>query len=148
MRSGWSSSTAAVGTVVAITVAASACGGGDSAGQQREVADMFIEIVDARGLEFDRECVADAAELLSDDDAEKIVEAGTEGSSDISAAADEVGRQIMSCIDVDSYRADVVGQFEGDASIDSDCLSSELDSATTAAEVDERVFDAAATCTS
>jgi len=133
-------------STLAVAALVAGCGGGD--GQQGEVADMFIELAEAEGIELDRNCVEEAAGQLSDDDAEKIVEAGTEGSADVSADADAVGEQILGCLDVDSYRESILTQFGTDSSVDIDCLRAELDELETVDEIDEQVIDAAFSCSS
>lgn len=132
-----------IGTLVTSAVILAACGGG---GDQGEVADMFIELAEEEGIELDRDCVVDAAKGLSDEDAEKIVEAGLEGDADVSDEAGDVGRDVFRCVDLDSYRDTIVEQFENDDSIDADCFGEELKGANTVEELDEMAFDAALAC--
>lgn len=135
-----------IGTLVLAALVVSACGGDD--GKQGEVADMFVELAESEGIELDQECVEEAAGQLSDSDAEKIVDAGTEGSADVSDEAQVIGEQILGCLDVGSYRDSILSQFETDPSMDTDCLRAELEDLATVDEIDERVIDAAFECSS
>lgn len=133
-----------IGALAAAVVGISACGGGDDS--QGEVADLFIELAESEGIELDRDCVVETAGGLSDTDAEKIVEAGTDGSADVSDEAQAIGDEILDCVDVDSFRDSVLTQFEQDGSIDIDCLRSELEGLTTVEEIEDQVVDAAFGC--
>lgn len=134
-------------TLTIAALAMTACGGGGG-GAQGEVADLFIELAGDEGIELDRSCVEDAAEGLSDDDAQKIVDAGVDGDPDVSADAEAVGSQMFNCVDVGSYVDNIVGQFDGDESVDGDCLRSALSEVDTVDEIDEIVIDAALECSS
>ena len=131
-------------TLAATAVVVSACGGGG--GKQGEVADLFIELAADGGLELDNDCVEDAAAKLSDDDAEKIVEAGTDGDPDVSPEAEAIGDEIFSCVDASSFVDSIVAEFENDDSIDADCLREELEELTTPDEIEEKMFDIALNC--
>ncbi len=100
-----------IGTVAAATLALAACGGGDDGGSggsaQSQVADMMLTALDedlaAEGLSsdiIDRDCVRDAIGELSDDDAEKIVEAGPDGNPDVSADAEDIADSMFECVDL------------------------------------------------
>lgn len=134
-------------TLAVTAFVATACGGGGG-GQQGEVADLFIELASDEGIELDRGCVEDAAEGLSDDDAEKIIEAGTEGDPEVSPEADEIGNEMFSCVDAGSYIDSIVSQFEDDDSVDADCLRAELEGLTTPEEIESGLIDAALGCSS
>ncbi|MDW3214323.1 MAG: hypothetical protein R8G01_10020 [Ilumatobacteraceae bacterium] len=131
-------------TLAATAVVVSACGGGG--GKQGEVADMFIDLASDEGLELDRGCVEDAADRLSDDDAAAIVEAGTEGTPDVSPEADEIGESIFNCVDASSFVDSIVAGYEGDDSIDVDCLRDELEGLSTPDEIQDKAFDIALAC--
>jgi len=133
------------GVLAAATVGVTACGGGGN-GSQDEVADMFIELAESEGIELDRDCVVKTAGELSDADAENIVEAGANGSADVSDDAQAIGIEILSCLDVDSFRDSVLTQFEQEGSIDIDCLRAELEQLETVEEIEDRVIDAAFGC--
>lgn len=100
-----------IGTVAVATLALAACGGGDDTGSggsaQSQVADMMLEALDedfaSEGIDasvVDRDCVRSAIDGLSDDDAEKILEAGPEGNPDVSASAEEIADSMFECVDI------------------------------------------------
>lgn len=130
-------------TLAVTAVVATACGGG---GQQGEVADLFMDLASDGGIELDRGCVEEAAEGLSDDDAEKIIEAGTEGNPELSPEAEAIGDSMFSCVDASSYLDSIVAQFEDDDSIDADCLRAEFEGLSTPEEIEEKIVDAALAC--
>jgi hypothetical protein len=89
--------------VAASTLLFAACGGGGDA--QGEVADLYIEAMGELGdelgvdLDIDEGCVRDLADQLSDDDAQKLVDAGIDGApEDLSAEADEIAEQLAECV--------------------------------------------------
>ena len=131
-------------TLAATAVVVSACGGGG--GQQGEVADMVIDAAADGGLELDSDCVNDTASKLSDDDAEKIVEAGTEGDPDVSPEAEALFDEIFNCVDASAFVDTILAEFEGDESIDADCLREELEGLTSPDEIQEKMFDIALSC--
>lgn len=131
--------------LAATAVVAASCGG-SGGGKQGEVADLFIELASDGGLELDSDCVKDAAEGLSDDDAEKIIEAGTEGDPELSPEAEAIGDEIFGCVDASSFVDSIIDGFEDDDSIDTDCLRDELDGLTTPEEIEDKVFDIALEC--
>mgnify|MGYP001544826841 FL=1 len=135
----------AIGALAVIAVAASACGG-DS--QQSEAADLFVELVEAEGIEVDRSCVEDVTGALSDDDAALSVEAGAPGSEAISPEAQAILEQAARCVDVGSYVDSIVGQFESDDTLDADCFRAELADAATIDDVNAQAVDAAIACSS
>jgi hypothetical protein len=132
-------------TLVVTAIVATACGGGGG-GQQGEVADLFMDLASEEDIELDRDCVEEAAEGLSDDDAEKIVEAGPEGDPDVSPEADAIAAAMFGCVDAGSYLDSIISQFEDDDSIDVDCLRAEFDGLTTPEEIEAKVIDAALAC--
>jgi len=101
-----------IGTVAVATLALAACGGGDDGGSsggspQSRLADMMLEDLDedlaSEGIDadvVDRDCVRSTLEGLSDEDAEKIIEAGPDGDPDVSASADEIADSMFECIDI------------------------------------------------
>lgn len=131
-------------TLAATVVVVSACGGGG--GKQGEVADLLIEAADEGGLELDNDCVNDTAAKLSDDDAEKIVEAGTDGDPDVSPEAEALFDEIFNCVDTSAFVDSILAEFEGDDSIDADCLREELEGLTSPDEIQEKMFDIAFSC--
>ena len=98
-----------ISTVAVATLALAACGGGDSGSgsAQDQVADMMLAALDEdladEGLSsdiIDRDCVRSAIGELSDDDAEKIVEAGPDGDPDVSADAEDIADSMFECVDL------------------------------------------------
>lgn len=100
-----------IGTVAVATLALAACGGGDDSGSggspQSQVADMMLEALDEdltdEGIDpsvIDRDCVRSAIDGLSDDDAEKIIEAGPDGNPDVSASAEDIADSMFECVDL------------------------------------------------
>ena len=66
--------------VGAILVAACSDSGDDGGGgAQREVADMLADVLDEQGVAFDEDCIRDVTSQLSDEDAERLVDAGIDG---------------------------------------------------------------------
>lgn len=85
----------------AATLLLSACGGGGG-DVQNEVADIYIKAMGDLADELDVEldinegCVRDLTAQLSDDDAQKLVDAGIDGDPEgLSAEADELGEQLF-----------------------------------------------------
>ena len=126
-----------------------ACGGSGSGGDQGEVADLFIELAGEEDLELDEGCVRDTTAKLSDADAAAIVEAGVDGDPEVSDDADAIADEILSCVDVSSYRDGLIDAIsEGDDTIDADCLRDALGDLETAEEIDDAIFSAAFDCSS
>lgn len=131
--------------ITASALALSACGGGGG-GAQGEVADLFIEVAEGEGLVLDRGCVESAAERLTDDDAEAIVDAGIDGEPDLGEDAQAVGAEIIKCVSVDSYIDNIVAGFEEDESFDADCFRDEITGLDSVEAIDDVLFDAALAC--
>lgn len=91
--------------IVALSASAlvlAACGGGGG-GKQDEVADMVLEQMEDEDVTIDEDCVRDAAGELSDEDAQKILDAGPDGEADdLSSEAQAAGAALVDCIDFDS----------------------------------------------
>ncbi len=110
---------------------------------------MFDELAGEQGIEFDRGCVEDLAGELSDDDAEAIVDAGTEGDAEISAEGEAIGDRVFTeCVDLSSYRDAIIEQFEGDETVDADCLRDAMGDASTVEELEESMISMAFECSS
>ena len=124
-------------TLSIAALALAACGG-DS--KQDEVADMMIEEMEAEGAELDEDCVRDAAGELSDDDAQKILDAGPDGDPDVSDEAQAAARKLVSCIDVSSLVGDMIDDMVaemGEENVDRDCIEEALDGIDLAAMDDD-----------
>lgn len=93
-----------IGTVAVATLALAACGGGDGGGSaQDEVVDLMYEALEQEGISadvLDRDCMTDLVSELSDDDAEKLIEAGVDGDPDVSAEAEAIGDSMIECLDM------------------------------------------------
>jgi LDH2 family malate/lactate/ureidoglycolate dehydrogenase len=111
-------------TLSVAALALVACGGGDDS--QGEVADMMIEEMEAEGMEVDEDCVRDAAGQLSDDDAEKIAEAGPDGEpQDLSPEAMAAASALVNCVDMGSLIDDAIDDMVsemGEDNVDADCI--------------------------
>lgn len=104
-------------TISIAALALAACGGDDDGGgsgggdgsPQDQVADMMMEVLDEgmtgeemEGASVDEDCIREKLGQLSDDDAQKILDAGPEGDPEgLSDAADEIGTSIVECVDLD-----------------------------------------------
>lgn len=86
-----------------------ACGSDDggAGGAQGEAADAAMEAAAAEGFELDEGCVNDLAGDLSDEDAQAIVDAGPDGSADLSAEGEALSLELLTCVDSDA----LVDQF-------------------------------------
>lgn len=82
-------------TALVVSVALVGCGGGSS--DQDEVADIVIKAAEDAGAEPDSDCIREHAGKLSDDDAGAMVDAGLEGDPDISAEANEILAEMLTC---------------------------------------------------
>ncbi len=77
-------------------------GGGDGGGgnPQKDVADLLVDALEGQEVTFDEDCIRDKASQLSDEDAQLIADAGTEGTApDISDEAAAIGDQLIECVD-------------------------------------------------
>lgn len=91
-------------TIAALAVAGlavTACGsdsdGGDSESDQDKVAEIVIGAAQDAGVEPDADCIRDAAQAISDDDAAALVAAGLDGDPDVSAATGEALAEMLTC---------------------------------------------------
>ena len=78
-----------------------ACGGSDGesiASQRERLVDQLVTEAESSGADVDRSCLADVAADLSDSDVEKIVEAGVDGTADVSADSEDLALQMADCI--------------------------------------------------
>ena len=134
-------------TIVSVSMLAlAACGGGSSSGPQGEVADLFAEVAEEQGLELDRDCVDEATARLSDADAQAIVDAGPDGSPDLSDEANAIGDDVFSCVGMDSFIDSMIAEME-DEDVDVDCLRDELATFSRPDEVETAVLmDAMISC--
>jgi hypothetical protein len=123
-------------SVAALTLAA--CGGGDSS--QDEVADMMIDDMEAEGMDVDEDCVRDAAGELSDDDAQAILDAGPNGSPDVSDDAQAAATQLLGCVDIGSMFEDQIDAMVdemGEENVDRECIENAINDLDLAAMEDD-----------
>lgn len=93
---------------------------GDGGENQNEAADIFIEQAEAAGIETDEDCVREKAEKLSDADAQAIVDAGDDGSPELSPEGEALSIELASCISTEDLMDEVLSSLpEG---IDEDCV--------------------------
>ena len=103
-------------SVAALTLAA--CGGDDDGGgsgnggdsPQDQVADMMIDALnesmsaeEMEGITIDEDCIRDQVGELDDDDAQLILDAGTDAETPegLSESAQEISTSILDCVDID-----------------------------------------------
>lgn len=108
-----------------------ACGGDDGGGgKQDEVADMLLESMEDEGVDMDDGCVRDAAQQLSDDDAQTLLDAGPDGrADDLGAEADEVVNNLLDCVDTDALVDEMIDDMVDDIgadNVDVDCVKDAL----------------------
>lgn len=113
-----------ISSLAIAALALSACGGGD--GKQDEVADLMIQAAADEDLELDEGCVRDVAGELSDDDAQKILDAGFDGDpQDLSAEAEDLANDMFGCVDTDALVDQFIGPLieeMGEDNVDVDCI--------------------------
>ena len=81
-----------LGSIAIAALALTACGG--SGGNQGEVADLLVESASDEGIELDEGCVEDVAGKLSDDDAQRIIDAGSDGDAVLSAEGEALAADV------------------------------------------------------
>ena len=105
-----------------------ACGGGAS-GTQGEVADLMLEEAEKEGIELDEDCVQDVAGKLSDDDAQKLLDAGVDGDPELSDAGEDLATEMVGCLDTDALVDQLIAPLVeemGEDNVDVDCLKDAL----------------------
>ena len=107
-----------------------ACGGDDddddgAGGIQADAADEFIQQMEDEDVEPDEECVREAFADMSDDDAQRIVDAGTEETPELSPEAMAIVTEATtSCASSEDLLNSIIeGLPEG---IDADCVRDQL----------------------
>ncbi|MFM2072962.1 MAG: hypothetical protein RLZZ623_3226 [Actinomycetota bacterium] len=92
------------GSMGALLLLATACGGSGTnavaSASQSKLVDMLVTEVEANGGTIDRACATKIVQKLSADDVAKLVAAGPGGNPDVSAGADKVGAELVSCVKV------------------------------------------------
>jgi hypothetical protein len=81
-----------------------ACGSdsGGASGVQADAADVAIEAGEKEGIEIDEECAKDIASEYSDEDAAQVVEAGTDGSADLTSEGEAISTRLLGCAESDA----------------------------------------------
>jgi hypothetical protein len=101
-----------------------ACGGGGG-GDQGEVADKLLEAADDAGIELEADCVKEKAAKLSDDDAQKILDAGENDDPDLSPEGEALTAELFSCVSQDAFIDQITANLpEG---VDADCVRDQLE---------------------
>ena len=105
-----------------------ACGSDDGAsGVQAEAAQQALDRADDLGMDLDESCVQDLAKQLSDDDAQAIVDEGTDGDPDLSDEGEALTSDLLNCIGDDALiDLFIAGLGESGDNIDEDCLRDKL----------------------
>lgn len=91
-----------LGSLAVVVIGLTACG----ADPQNEVADMMLEVLESVAeaddvdMVVDEDCIREKAAVLSDEDAQAIVDAGTEGDPAVSAEAEQIGASMFECVEV------------------------------------------------
>jgi hypothetical protein len=123
--------TAIVATAM-LALGAAACGdddggGGGGGGDQEAAADLFLEQAEQAGIDTDEECVREKAEQLSDADAKAIVDAGDDGSPELSPEGEALSLELAGCVSTEDLMDEVLSSLpEG---VDQDCVRDALDDA-------------------
>lgn len=118
-----------ISSLAIAALALSACGGSGSSGSQGEVADLMLAEAEKEDIELDDDCVRDVAGQLSDDDAEKLLEAGVDGDAELSADGEALADDIVRCLDTDALvdaMIDPLVDEMGEENVDVDCLKDKL----------------------
>jgi len=120
----------AAGAALVLVTACSGDDDGGSGGKQGEVADMVLEEMEGEGVTMDEECVRDAAGELSDEDAQKVLDAGPGGDdSELSPEAAAAAAELVNCIDTDVLVDEIVEDLVenvGTENVDVECLKDAL----------------------
>ena len=125
-----------ISSLAAAALVLSACGGGgdggggSASGDQAKAADMIVTSMEAEGIDVDSGCIDKLATQLSDEDAKKIVEAGTDGEPELSAEGEALGDEIFGCVDMSSLVDQMMETIGDQPGVDKDCLREVLEGLT------------------
>ena len=117
-------------------------------GVQNDAADEIIQQADSASLDPDEDCIREKAANLSDEDAQKIVDAGSSDTPDLSAAGVAIVAETMTCVSSDEMMDQVIENLP--ESVDGDCVRDKIkdidfgaifESGTLPPEVDQAVSD-------
>ena len=116
--------------VAASVLLVPACGGDDddsAGGVQNDAADELIEQADDAELDPDEACIRDKAAGLSDEDAQKIVDAESDTPEDLSPEGLAIVGEAMSCVSGDAMLDSIIESLPED--VDGDCVRDKLEDA-------------------
>jgi hypothetical protein len=123
-------------------------GDATATGVQADAADEIISQADDGDLDPDEECIREKAAGLSDEDAQKIVDAGDSDEPDLSPEGLAIVGETMSCVSGDAMMDSIIESLpEG---VDGDCVRDKLQdvdfgaiftTGTTPPEVEEAVTE-------
>lgn len=119
--------TKVLSALAAAVLVLSACGGGGASGDQGKAADLLVSSAKAEGIDVDKDCVDKVAEKLSDEDAKMIVDSGTDGDPDLSAAGEALQNELFSCVSMDSLIDQMMAEIGDQEGVDKDCLRGVLE---------------------
>ena len=99
-------------------------GDATATGVQADAADEIISQADDGDLDPDEDCIRDKAAGLSDEDAQKIVDAGSSDEPDLSPEGLAIVGETMSCVSGDAMMDSIIESLpEG---VDGDCVRDKL----------------------
>ena len=116
----------AVGTLMLAACGSDDNGGGS--GVQGEAAQQALDAASELDLDLDESCVNDLANQLSDEDAQAIVDEGSDGDPELSAEGEALTESLLNCVSEDAL-IDLFIEGLGDDvnTIDTDCLREKLE---------------------
>ena len=116
----------AIAASAMLAVGAAACGGDDGGGDDQEAAaDLFLEQAEQAGIDGDDDCVREKADKLSDADAKAIVDAGSDGSPELSPEGEALSLELAGCVSTEDLMDQVLSSLpEG---VDEDCVRDALE---------------------
>jgi len=139
--------------IAASVLFVAACGGNDddnatATGVQNDAADEIIKQANDGNFDPDEACIREKAAKLSDEDAQKIVDAGSSDTPDLSAEGLAIVGETASCLSSDAMMNQIIESLpEG---VDGDCVRDKLkdidfgaifETGTTPPEVDQAIND-------
>jgi len=120
------SSPADTATVATTTTTATSTNGtaGTASGAQNAAADEIIKQADSANLNPDENCIRDKTAQLSDEDALKVVDAGSSDTPDLSPAGLAIVAQTMTCVSADKMLDELVKDLP--TGVDANCVRDKL----------------------
>ena len=99
-------------------------GGATATGVQADAADELIKQADDGNLDPDEDCIREKAAGLSDEDAQKIVDAGGGDTADLSPAGLAIVGEATTCLSADAFMDSIIESLPEGA--DADCVRDKL----------------------